>query len=83
MDEFSKEHKLPSMIRVNEIAADLGISERTWRDHYKLGKTPNAIRFGNGLFWRRPEYYEWKNHDMPPLEEWEAIKTAKGLKFHH
>jgi hypothetical protein len=20
---------------------------------------------------------------MPPLEEWEAIKTAKGLKLHH
>jgi excisionase family DNA binding protein len=57
----------PLLLRVNEVAELLGISERSvWRMQ-SAGKLPAAVRLAGSIRWRRAEIEAWVDAGCPAI----------------
>ena len=59
-----------------EIAAMLGVSQRTARRLDDGGKLPEALKLGGTKRWYRPEIEEWLRAGAPPRRHWAAMRKS-------
>ncbi len=55
----------PVLLTAEEVAAMLGVSERTLWRLLSAGKVPKPVRFGRNTRWREAEVKEWIESGCP------------------
>ena len=55
----------PILLTADEVAAMLGVSERTLWRLLSAGKVPKPVRFGRNTRWREAEVKEWIENGCP------------------
>jgi excisionase family DNA binding protein len=55
----------PVLLSADEVAAMLGVSERTLWRLLSAGKLPQPVRFGRSTRWRAAEVAEWIDRGCP------------------
>jgi len=57
-------------IRIAQVAADLGLSERTINRMHRAGKFPPKVQISpNVTGWREAEIERWKDEREPPAKQ--------------
>ncbi len=65
------------LLNVRQVAAWLGVSQRSvWRLH-DSGRMPRAVKLGSSVRWRRADIAEWVAMDCCSRSEFEARKQVK------
>ena len=55
----------PVLLTADEVAAMLGVSERTLWRLLSAGKVPQPVRFGRNTRWREMQVREWIERGCP------------------
>jgi prophage regulatory protein len=55
----------PVLLTADEVAAMLGVSERTLWRLLSAGKVPEPVRFGRSTRWRAAEVADWIDRGCP------------------
>ena len=55
----------PVLLAADEVAAMLGVSERTLWRLLSAGKVPKPVRFGRSTRWREAQVKEWIEQGCP------------------
>jgi prophage regulatory protein len=55
----------PVLLTADEVAAMLGVSERTLWRLLSAGKVPQPVRFGRSTRWRAAEVADWIDRGCP------------------
>ncbi len=55
----------PVLLSADEVAAMLGVSERTLWRLLSAGKVPQPVRFGRSTRWRAAEVADWIDRGCP------------------
>jgi predicted DNA-binding transcriptional regulator AlpA len=64
-----------------EVAASLGISERSFRRGLATGRIPPGVRLGGRVLWPADLLRAWANAGMPANVSLEALQAAqKGAR---
>ena len=58
------------LLTADEVAAMLGVSERTLWRLLSAGKVPKPVRFGRNTRWRMAEVKEWIDRGCPDCVAW-------------
>lgn len=57
-------------VRIAEVAADLGLSERTVNRMHRAGNFPPKVQIGpNSTGWRQADVERWKDERQPPAKQ--------------
>lgn len=67
----------PLLIPANEVSALLGISRTKWMSMADSGKTPEAVRIGRRVLYRREEILAWVDAGCPTREMWEGMPNNR------
>jgi len=62
------------LLRASEVADFLNISERHWYELAARGLTPEPIRLGRSVRWRRAEIAEWIDAGSPSRDHWARMR---------
>lgn len=67
------------LISIAQVAAELGVSERTARRLHAAAKLPDprCQHLGRGLRWRWDEIQAWIEAEAPPAAEWRLVRDDR------
>jgi predicted DNA-binding transcriptional regulator AlpA len=60
-----------ALLSAREAARMCGIGLRTWHTLTSAGKTPESLRLGRRVLWRRDELLAWIDAGCPPRHNWD------------
>ena len=66
------------LVDAKEAARLCGIGLLTWYTLASIGKTPNPLRLGRRVLWRRNELLAWVDAGLPPRHNWEWPLDGHG-----
>ena len=66
------------LVDAKEAARLCGIGLRTWHTLTSAGRTPNPLRLGRRVLWRRDELLAWIDAGCPPRHNWEWPLEGHG-----
>lgn len=65
------------LVDAKEAAALCGVGVSTWYNLVACGKTPNSVRLGRSVKWRRNELVAWIAAGCPSRDKWNSQPVRK------